>query len=96
MKFGFGFLYVQLFMKNNKNYLNDAIQILMVSLYSADLPDSLPVLRFVISHGNCTTYEWRTGKKPEVVEEPKISIDVTDEQDPTENLDSVNMLSVIL
>ncbi|KAL5009859.1 hypothetical protein ScPMuIL_012164 [Solemya velum] len=74
-------------LKKGISFYDDFVNFLM---NGADLPDSLPVLRFVISHGNCTTYEWRTGKKPEVVEEPKISIDVTDEQDPTENLDSID------
>ena len=34
--------------------------------------DSLPVLKYIMEKGNTTTYQWRTGEKPEVIEEAKI------------------------
>lgn len=40
------------------------------------------MLKHVLKNGNTTTYEWRTGTKPEKVDLTKIVIDTTDEQDP--------------
>lgn len=38
----------------------------------------LPVLKYIIEKGNTTTFEWRTGEPPEVVEvtTPLIPLDV--------------------
>lgn len=44
--------------------------------------NSLPMLKHVLKSGNTTTYEWRTGTKPEKIDLAKIVIDTTDEQDP--------------
>lgn len=48
------------------------------------------MLQFIQSHGNVTTYEWHTGKKPEVVEEQTIRIDLSDEQDETTQSEEVD------
>lgn len=40
------------------------------------------MLKHVLKNGNTTTYEWRTGTKPEKVDLTKVVIDTTDEQDP--------------
>ncbi|OWF41135.1 CDK5 regulatory subunit-associated protein 3-like [Mizuhopecten yessoensis] len=48
------------------------------------------MLKYVQNSGDTTTYEWRTGTKPEKVEETPILIDLGDEQDQhdaTENID---------
>ena len=37
------------------------------------------MVKYVQEHGNVTTYEWRTGKKPTSVEE--VLVDVPDEED---------------
>ena len=42
---------------------------------------SLPVLKHLMTHGNTTTFEWRTGKTPSQVEEQGIKIDLSDELD---------------
>ena len=53
--------------------------------------ENVPMMKYLLENGNTTTYQWRTGNKPEVVEEAKIFIDTTDEQDVTENLDDVSV-----
>uniref|UniRef100_A0A131Y046 Putative cdk5 activator-binding protein n=1 Tax=Ixodes ricinus TaxID=34613 RepID=A0A131Y046_IXORI len=42
------------------------------------LPEVLPVMRYLVSRGNTSTYEWRHGEPPEVVEEtlPILPVDV--------------------
>ena len=40
------------------------------------------MLKHVLNKGNTTTYEWRTGTKPEKVDLTQVVIDTTDEQDP--------------
>lgn len=52
--------------------------------------DSLPMLKYVMQNGNTTTYQWRTGEKPEVVEESKIFIDTTDEVDVVQVTDDID------
>jgi len=42
---------------------------------------NLRLLKHLLSRGNTTTFEWRTGRVPSHVEEQDISIDVSDEQD---------------
>ncbi|XP_052091242.1 CDK5 regulatory subunit-associated protein 3-like [Mytilus californianus] len=44
--------------------------------------NNLPMLKHIIKNGNTTTYEWRTGTKPEKIDCTKLFIDTTDEQDP--------------
>lgn len=53
------------------------------------------MLSHVIKNGNTTTYEWRTGTKPEKVDQTKIVIDTTDEQDPvtTDSTDVGNIVN---
>ena len=67
---------------------------------SAPVNDSLPILKHVLKNGNTTTYEWRTGTKPEKVDLTKVVIDTTDEQDPvvTDSVDVrllINMIRLI-
>lgn len=38
--------------------------------------ECLPLLNFIIEKGNTTTYEWKTGEAPEIVEETKSGITV--------------------
>ena len=33
----------------------------------------LPMLKFILENGNCTVYQWQTGKKPKSVEEVSLS-----------------------
>ncbi|XP_077483736.1 CDK5 regulatory subunit-associated protein 3 [Amblyomma americanum] len=44
----------------------------------ADGSKAVPLLQFLISHGNVTTYQWRHGEPPEVVEEtlPVLPVDI--------------------
>ncbi|KAG8236540.1 hypothetical protein J437_LFUL011317 [Ladona fulva] len=39
----------------------------------------LPLLRYLIEHGNVTTYEWKYGEPPLTIEEPPLSFDVEEE-----------------
>lgn len=50
----------------------------------------VPVLKYVQKNGNTTTYEWRTGTKPDKIDETAVVIDVSDEKDVTDNLDAVS------
>ena len=43
--------------------------------------DCLPVLRLVQERGNVTSYEWKFGTRPDVIEENKCIIDTTDENE---------------
>lgn len=58
------------------------IQFSLLYIYyitSRDADDfCLPVLKYIIEKGNTTTFEWRTGEPPEVVEvtTPLIPLDV--------------------
>ena len=57
-------------------------------------------MKHVLKNGNTTTYEWRTGTKPEKVYLTKVVIDTTDEQDPvvTDSVDVrllINMIRLI-
>lgn len=44
-----------------------------VTKRSEEKRDSLPMLKYIMENGNTTTYQWRTGQKPEVIEEAKVS-----------------------
>lgn len=61
------------------DFYRDFVNFLMKD---APVNDSLPMLKHVLKNGNTTTYEWRTGTKPEKVDLTKVVIDTTDEQDP--------------
>nr|CAG4640940.1 EOG090X07S9 [Eulimnadia texana] len=39
----------------------------------------LPLLEYIIEHGNTTTYEWRYGEPPVKIEEPQLLIDIEDD-----------------
>ena len=55
-------------------------------------PSSVPMLRFVQTHGNVRVYQWRTGTAPEVTEEQSIRIDLSDEQDLASQSQDVSIL----
>lgn len=58
---------------------------------SNELSDTcVPVLKYVQKNGNTTTYEWRTGTKPDKIDETAVVIDVSDEKDVTDNLDAID------
>ncbi|XP_037779310.1 CDK5 regulatory subunit-associated protein 3-like [Penaeus monodon] len=40
----------------------------------------LPMLKYIMEHGNVTTYEWTYGEPPCQIEEPQIEIDLDDDQ----------------
>ena len=44
---------------------------------------NVPLLKHLISNGNTTTFEWRTGRKPSHVEDQTVSIDLSDEIEAT-------------
>ncbi|KAG0723741.1 CDK5 regulatory subunit-associated protein 3 [Chionoecetes opilio] len=44
-------------------------------------PDCLPLLRFIMEHGNTTTYEWLYGEAPCSVEEPPLVVGATQEEE---------------
>ncbi|XP_071533386.1 CDK5 regulatory subunit-associated protein 3-like isoform X2 [Panulirus ornatus] len=46
-------------------------------------PDCLPLLKFVMEHGNVTTYEWLYGEAPCSIEEPQLHFALDDETDKT-------------
>ncbi|XP_060074936.1 CDK5 regulatory subunit-associated protein 3-like [Ylistrum balloti] len=50
----------------------------------------LPMLRYIQERGDTTTYEWRTGTKPEKVEEKAFLINLEDEQDQTEAVENID------
>ncbi|KAI8767290.1 CDK5 regulatory subunit-associated protein 3 [Biomphalaria glabrata] len=47
--------------------------------------ENLKLLKYVLSKGNTTTYEWRTGKKPNKIVHQDILIDLTDESENTKD-----------
>lgn len=49
------------------------------------------MLKYIMEKGNTTTYQWRTGEKPEVIEEAKIFIDTSDETDVMQVTDDVRV-----
>ncbi|KAG7172176.1 CDK5 regulatory subunit-associated protein 3-like, partial [Homarus americanus] len=52
-------------------------------------PECLPLLKFIMEHGNVTTYEWLYGEAPCSIEEPQLDIVLTDETDKTAD-DQIN------
>lgn len=52
--------------------------------------DLLPTLKFLISRGNVTTYEWVHGEAPLTIEEPKLDFD-DDESDETSKVENVEI-----
>ena len=53
------------------------------------------MLKYLMENGNSTTYQWRTGEKPEVIEEAKIFIDTSDENEIVQVTDDVSLLIII-
>nr|CAG4644037.1 EOG090X07S9 [Lepidurus arcticus] len=45
----------------------------------------LPLLKYIMEHGNTTTYEWRYGEAPLKIEEPPINIQLEDETSVVDN-----------
>ncbi|XP_071100814.1 CDK5 regulatory subunit-associated protein 3-like [Haliotis cracherodii] len=52
--------------------------------------ESLQFLKFIISNGDVTTYQWRTGSAPVKVEDTNIQIDTTDEQEVVEETGDID------
>lgn len=50
----------------------------------------LTMLKYVQSHGDTTTYEWKTGTKPEKVVEAAILINLDDEQDQVGSAENID------
>ena len=61
-----------------------------------DNADCLPVLKFLQSHGNVTTYEWRTGSKPVRIQEDFVVIDTKDEDDGIQETDDVSEIYITI
>ena len=61
-----------------------------------DNADCLPVLKFLQSHGNVTTYEWRTGSKPVGIQEDFVVIDTKDEDDGIQETDDVSEIYITI
>ena len=53
------------------------------------------MLKYLMENGNSTTYQWRTGEKPEVIEEAKIFIDTSDENEVVQVTDDVSLFIII-
>jgi len=55
----------------------------------ASRPDAgrgcLPLLRFVLEHGNVTMYEWRLGKRPTRIEAVELEFGAFDDEDDAAN-----------
>lgn len=60
-----------------------------MSFRSEEKRDSLPMLKYIMENGNTTTYQWRTGQKPEVIEEAKVFIDTSEENEVGQVTDDV-------
>lgn len=58
-----------------------------------DTSDVLPLLRYVIDHGNTTTYEYNYGKKPSSIEVPEMQQD-SDNSDGIDFGDDLNYSSI--
>ncbi|NWZ36615.1 CK5P3 protein, partial [Brachypodius atriceps] len=55
--------------------LGDAIELYQACVaFVCDSPGAevLPLLRFVMSHGNCSVFRWRTGREPLSLERPEL------------------------
>lgn len=61
-----------------------------MSFRSEEKRDSLPMLKYIMEKGNTTTYQWRTGEKPEVIEEAKVFIDTSEENEVGQVTDDVS------
>lgn len=62
----------------------------VMSFRSEEKRDSLPMLKYIMENGNTTTYQWRTGQKPEVIEEAKVFIDTSEENEVGQVTDDVS------
>ncbi|XP_033625343.1 CDK5 regulatory subunit-associated protein 3-like [Asterias rubens] len=47
----------------------------------------LPMLKFILENGNCTVYQWQTGKKPKSVEEVSLSFLEEEEEQKEDEID---------
>lgn len=61
-----------------------------MSFRSEEKRDSLPMLKYIMENRNTTTYQWRTGQKPEVIEEAKVFIDTSEENEVGQVTDDVS------
>lgn len=61
-----------------------------VTKRSEEKRDSLPMLKYIMENGNTTTYQWRTGQKPEVIEEAKVFIDTSEENEVGQVTDDID------
>lgn len=61
-----------------------------MSFRSEEKRDSMPMLKYILENGNTTTYQWRTGQKPEVIEEAKVFIDTSEENEVGQVTDDVS------
>lgn len=50
-------------------------------------PESLPILKFIMEHGNTTTYEWVYGEPPCSIEEPPLVVGAEEPQESTGELE---------
>lgn len=57
---------------------------------SEEKRDSMPMLKYILENGNTTTYQWRTGQKPEVIEEAKVFIDTSEENEVGQVTDDID------
>ncbi|CAG5131829.1 unnamed protein product [Candidula unifasciata] len=53
--------------------------------------ENVCLLKHILSKGNTTTFEWRTGRVPSKVEEVQIKIDLSDEQDAATDSEAVDI-----
>ncbi|BFZ06477.1 hypothetical protein BsWGS_09515 [Bradybaena similaris] len=53
--------------------------------------ENVRLLKHILSKGNTSTFEWRTGRAPSKVEEEHITIDLSDEQDTTADSEAVDI-----
>nr|XP_045584476.1 CDK5 regulatory subunit-associated protein 3-like [Procambarus clarkii] len=60
--------------------------------------ECLPLLKFVMEHGNVTTYEWLYGEAPCSIEEPRLDISLNDETDKTETdqIDDITTADIVV
>ncbi|XP_046568066.1 CDK5 regulatory subunit-associated protein 3-like [Haliotis rubra] len=68
-------------------YLNFVSYVMKSNKFESE---SLQFLKFVVSHGDVTTYQWRTGSAPDRVEDTNIQIDTTDEQEVVEEAGDID------
>ncbi|XP_071443641.1 CDK5 regulatory subunit-associated protein 3 isoform X2 [Hetaerina americana] len=50
----------------------------------------LPLLKYIIDHGNVTTYEWMYGEPPLQIEEPQLDVQFDDEEQVDQNDEKID------